>query len=333
MELEEFCREMVSDENALDSLSEEDAEKVLSSLKKIKIALQSLFEFPVVELNASKEEKYILYIIGDIHGDLETARTIVRYLRKLKKEVKERNKSDWKTRFLFLGDYVDRAPKDIENGGFKTILYLLCAKVLYPQDIIMLRGNHEAINMLMFSPYELPVEISELFGSEYSEDIHDALMGIFSSLPLILTTSNGMMAVHAGVIKDPDVDIKDIDQDDEELILPLLWGDPYETETFRGEISKTANFSKKDVTGFLQRNGCRVLVRGHDYRTMGFDMYNNKMLTLHTSRKYENKGSGGVLLLRNLVHYRNPITESTQLKLLELKGEKIKLKERSSWKK
>jgi hypothetical protein len=39
---------------------------------------------------------------------------------------------------LFQGDYVDRGPHQIE-----VISYLLALRVLFPKQVILLRGNHE----------------------------------------------------------------------------------------------------------------------------------------------------------------------------------------------
>lgn len=72
-------------------------------------------------------------IVGDIHGQFYD---LVAMLRKLK------GRSSTSSKLLFLGDYVDRG-----NYGPEVALYLFCLKLKSPEDIFLLRGNHESRDM------------------------------------------------------------------------------------------------------------------------------------------------------------------------------------------
>ena len=74
-------------------------------------------------------------IIGDIHGQFYD---LVAMLRKLRARQQPENAQ----KILFLGDYVDRG-----NYGPEVATYLFCLKLKFPNDVFLLRGNHESRDM------------------------------------------------------------------------------------------------------------------------------------------------------------------------------------------
>ena len=114
-------------------------EKLIESRKgefctNVKLSEREIFTvidkvYPILESEESMLElEPPIYICGDIHGqfyDLLRVFDILKY--------------PPESKFLFLGDYVDRGKKSLE-----CILLLLCLKIKYPSKIFLLRGNHES---------------------------------------------------------------------------------------------------------------------------------------------------------------------------------------------
>ena len=168
-------------------------------------------ECNVLELNGD------FIIVGDIHGSLHDLLRILKYIH------------EQKTKVLFLGDYVDRG-----NFSLECITILFAFKVLYPDSIYLIRGNHEFDSICSqygfkdeIINYSLPqkqlslVEYPEMFESledcknsqidsyianhknrncyTYTETLYNAFIEAFSYLPIGAIINKTTFCVHGGL--------------------------------------------------------------------------------------------------------------------------------------
>ncbi|MCK5773391.1 MAG: serine/threonine protein phosphatase [Thermoplasmata archaeon] len=324
MNIKDWAGSIVDDKDKVKELSEDDAEEVSAFLNGMSNILKKWNTFPLMDFKYKFKTAYYLYFVGDLHGDLITAQNLVRKLEKKNSTLHEKGaKGGLKEvglKLLFMGNYIDLSPPYIENGGLKTLLFLLAAKATYPEDIYLLRGNHEAKEFMEFSNYHLPDEVEDMFGENMADEIMENIGGIFSSLPLFARTPNGIVASHAAFPRGRTKPVGMFKTTDAEIISATVWGSPRELEVDRGEISDECDFDEEYLNIFLNEMGRKVLIRGHDKKASGYSMYDGKILTLCSSSRFRNIGVGGILLGRALIHPDKAIGSTDDIKLIQLKG-------------
>jgi len=187
------------------------------------------------------------------------------------------------TRYLFLGDYVDRGYFSIE-----CVLYLWSLKIWYPNTLWLLRGNHECRHLTDYFTFKLECK------HKYSEKIYDACMDSFCALPLAAVMNKQFLCIHGGLSPELHTldDLKSIDRFREPpthgLMCDILWADPLEefgqektSEYFIHNHVRGCSyfFSYPAACNFLEKNNLLSIIRAHEAQDAGYRMYRKTRTT------------------------------------------------------
>ena len=228
-----------------------------------------------------REENRVIFV-GDTHGAIDVTQAVLdKYW-------------DDADLVVFLGDYVDRSETSLENLG--TIVSSLLED---PHRTIMLRGNHESPLTNPF--YGFTDEVNKKLG----DGSYDKFTQFFERMPYAVVV-NDYLCLHGGIAKG----LTSVDQiaalpwpdlnPDDPIAFQLLWNDPREmiddfVPSTRGEGA--FYFGADATNAFLDNNGLRGLIRGHEVVDGFRDDMKGKVITVFSSR-YHHK-SAGVLVMDN----------------------------------
>jgi diadenosine tetraphosphatase ApaH/serine/threonine PP2A family protein phosphatase len=267
--------------------SEQFAKDIVKLNKKVKVILED--EPRCVFLQSPA------YVFGDIHGNLEDLHFFSDNIWNLGMALTAGN-------FVFLGDYVDRGMSCLE-----VVAYLLAMKLLLPQKVFLLRGNHETRDVNGWEEHygarSFIYQCRERFGDDLGYKVWELTNSTFDRMPLAAVIDQDIFCVHGGIprpISDSSVEggrIKDIlnvskvaginppyeheDENYQQVASDCIWSDPASEDQENYSVDRKTGygdslrgggaicFGHKAVTNFLQQQGFSYIMRAHEAHAEG----------------------------------------------------------------
>jgi len=230
-----------------------------------------------------------IIIVGDIHGNLDALNTII----------SQRNAE----KMLFLGDYIDRGIQGVE-----VLHTLFKLKIAEPDNIFLLRGNHEDKHM------------NKHYGflDEISRDCTaiELLQRTFEKMPIAAIVNESLFCVHGGI---PGVCA--IDTITKENSFEYLWNDPMPYEGLHPSNRGFGifNFGPDIVKEFLEMNKLNMIIRSHTAVSSGYAvLFGGLLISIFSCPGYNDVNDAGTYII-----YSN---DTIHLHLLENTEESEELK-------
>lgn len=222
-----------------------------------------------------------IHVAGDIHGSLHDMIRIF-----------FNTSFPSQSNFLFLGDYVDRGEFSIE-----VITLLLIYFIFNPENITLLRGNHET--MSVNSTYGFKTEIRNVYGSSV---LFEKFNEVFNYLPLSAIINSEIACFHGGISPD----LHDMDQilslekplldTTSVLVKNILWSDPKNSLTYFNDSLRAdaVEFGALAQLDFFKETGMKLIIRAHECVELGLKKI-GKCLTVFSSSDYHNGNQAAIL--------------------------------------
>jgi serine/threonine-protein phosphatase PP1 catalytic subunit len=190
------------------------------------------------------------------------------------------------TNYLFLGDYVDRGKHSVE-----VMCLLMCFKIKYPENLMLLRGNHEC------------AQINRVYGfyddcqRRYGARLWQYFQDVFNCMPFTGIVANKILCMHGGL--SPKLQSLDqlrevkrpVDPSPQQtpFLMDLLWADP--DKFCKGWQPNTRGvsfvFGQDVVTQFCDKMGLDMVARAHQVVQDGYEFFaGRRMVTIFSAPHY-----------------------------------------------
>ncbi|GAB2213529.1 hypothetical protein Droror1_Dr00017837 [Drosera rotundifolia] len=230
--------------------------------------------------------------------------------------------------YLFLGDYVDRGQHSLE-----TITLLLALKIEYPENVHLIRGNHEAADINALFGFRL--ECIERMGENDGIWAWTRFNQLFNHLPLAALIEKKIICMHGGIGRS----INSVDQIEKLerpitmdagsiVLMDLLWSDPTENDSIEGLRPNArgpglVTFGPDRVSDFCKKNKLQLIIRAHECVMDGFERFaHGQLITLFSATNYcgtaNNAGAilvigRGLVVVPKLIHPLPPPVNSPEM--------------------
>ncbi len=256
----------------MQSLLKEAIHKLRTEKEKSKIGIHKL-KGGLVELSTRGRA----IVVGDLHGDLESLITVLSRSQFMKKTREN------ETYLVFLGDYGDRGEETLE-----VYWVVLKLKLIFPENVVLLRGNHEGPPDLGVHPFDLPYFLRQKYGPKWQE-LFPLFPELFNTLPYAVFVPERYLLVHGGlpvnISSIEDIEKAFSNHPTKDHLTQILWNDPGEIEGFLPSPRGAGVIFGRDVSeNILKKLKVKTLIRSHEPCNGVMVAHQGKVLTLF-SRK------------------------------------------------
>lgn len=259
-------------------------------------------------------------VVGDIHGSLPAL--YFHFLCAFKAGAK----------ILFLGDFLDRGPNGIESLLLPTLL-----RIMFPQSVHMIRGNHETIDV-----FRIYGTRDELRSKKVARDFTryfvaiQSIVDYFPIVAIVYTKTEKVACVHG--LFTGDIVLSELrrqynlqsllcsnigtEPDDQvsKTINDMMWSDPHEcpltTTSVRGVGSMVGS---DDTQRFCDTNKVDRIVRAHQVVKKGYEiLHDGRVITIFGRPDYCDKRNHGAFMILG-----NSDSEIYEFTLADISGLRI----------